>query len=296
MKIPEWIKKGRPDEASLSAMKSLLRSHGLHTVCEEAYCPNIGECFGAGTATFLIMGDICTRNCAFCGVKSGPPAALDKTEPERIAAAAKRLGLKHVVITSVTRDDLEDGGASHFVEVIKSIRSALPESAVEVLVPDFKGETNPMASVVSAKPNVVNHNVETVPQLYPMVRSKASYFRSLELLSNVRQLDPSALTKSGLMVGLGETLRQIKDVMIDLRTCGVSMLTVGQYLRPPGKGLGVRKYYTPEEFKEIEDFGYRLGFEHVASGAFVRSSFHAALPRGGSEKTPDDRTQEQRRG
>jgi len=275
MKIPEWIKRKRPDKASLSAMKSLLRSHGLHTVCEEAKCPNVGECFGKGTATFLVMGDVCTRNCSFCGVKHGKPVPLDEDEPERVAQVASHLNLKHVVLTSVSRDDLDDGGASHFVNVIKSVRSALPESTVEVLVPDFNGEKEPLRKVIRAKPDVVNHNVETVPQLYSSVRNKASYSRSLELLGQIGELDSSIVAKSGLMVGLGETARQVKDVMIDLRTCGVSVLTVGQYLRPPGKSLRVKKYYTPEEFEELEEFGYRLGFGHVASDAFVRSSFHA---------------------
>ena len=275
MKIPEWIKRKRPDEASLSPMKALLRSRGLHTVCEEAKCPNVGECFGKGTATFLIMGDVCTRNCSFCGVKHGKPAPLNMDEPERVAQAASHLGLKHVVLTSVTRDDLDDGGATHLVNVIKSVRSALPESTVEVLVPDFNGEMESLWKVVQAKPDVINHNVETVPQLYSSVRHKASYFRSMELLGQIGKLDSSIVAKSGLMVGLGETKKQVKDVMIDLRTCGVSVLTVGQYLRPPGKGLHVKKYYTPEEFEELEEFGYRLGFGHVASDAFVRSSFQA---------------------
>lgn len=275
MKIPEWIRKKRPDEASLSAMKSLLRSHGLHTVCEEARCPNVGECFGQGTATFLIMGDVCTRNCSFCGVKHGKPAPLDKGEPERIAEVASRLNLKHVVFTSVSRDDLDDGGASHFVDVINKVRSVLPESTVEVLVPDFNGSTGSLERVVQAKPDVINHNVETVPQLYSSIRHKASYSRSMELLGRIGKLDSSIVAKSGMMLGLGETTRQVKDVMIDLRTLGVSVMTIGQYLRPPGKGLRVKKYYTPEEFEHLEEFGYRLGFGHVASGAFVRSSFHA---------------------
>jgi lipoic acid synthetase len=276
MKIPDWIKEKRVDVASLTAMKSLLRNHRLHTVCEEAKCPNIGECFGAGTATFLIMGDVCTRNCLFCGVKHGKPSKLDPKEPERIAQAAADLNLKHVVITSVTRDDLKDGGSSHFVETMERVRAQNPGCTLEVLVPDFKGDKKSVVKVLEAKPDVFNHNIETVPQVYPLVRHKAVYSTSLEILSLANQYDRTTITKSGLMVGLGESIRHVKDVMIDLRACGVSVVTIGQYLRPPGKGLKVRKYYTPEEFKELEEFGYGFGFAHVSSGAFVRSSFHAS--------------------
>ncbi len=257
-------------------MKSILRNHRLHTVCEEARCPNIGDCFGTGTATFLVMGDVCTRSCSFCGVRHGKPAALDAEEPGRVARAARDLKLEHVVVTSVTRDDIRDGGAHHFAETIESIREVLPESTIEVLVPDFKGSTAALEVVLSASPDVLNHNVETVPQLYPLVRHKANYIASLELLSHARISSPSLVTKSGVMVGLGETMRHVKDVLIDLRACDVSLVTIGQYLRPPGKSLEVRKYYTPEEFKELEEFGYSFGFKHVASGTFVRSSFHAA--------------------
>jgi len=276
MKIPDWIKEKRVDAASLAAMKSLLRSHRLHTVCEEAKCPNIGECFGAGTATFLVMGDVCTRDCSFCGVRHGTPSPLDPEEPQRIARAAADLNLKHVVITSVTRDDLADGGASHFVQTIDEVRTGNPGCTVEVLVPDFRGDKKAIIRILEANPQVFNHNVETVPQLYPLVRHKAVYSASLEILSLANQFDRSIITKSGLMVGLGENMRHVKDVMIDLRACGVSALTIGQYLRPPGKGLKVRKYYTPSEFKELENFGYGFGFAHVNSGAFVRSSFHAS--------------------
>lgn len=276
MKVPDWIRKKRPGESSLAAMKSLLRSHGLHTVCEEAKCPNMGECFGNGTATFMIMGEVCTRNCSFCGVRHGTPGPLEAREPERLARAASDMKLTHVVITSVTRDDLDDGGASHFAEAVNSVRLAIRDCTVEVLVPDFGGEMKSLGKVLSARPDVLNHNVETVPRLYPLVRDKANYLGSLELLSRVDGFDSSIAAKSGLMVGLGETLRDVKDVMIDLRACGVSIMTIGQYLRPPGSGLKVKKYYTPEEFRDLEDFGYRLGFAHVASGALVRSSFHAA--------------------
>lgn len=277
MKIPDWIKEKRMDVESLAAMKSLLRRHKLHTVCEEASCPNIGECFRAGTATFLIMGDVCTRNCSFCGVRHGTPLPLDPQEPERIAHAAADLNLKHVVITSVTRDDLSDGGASHFVRAIESVRDRIPGCTVEVLVPDFRGDRKSVVKILETRPEVFNHNVETVPQLYPLVRQKAVYSTSLEILSLANQFDRTIITKSGIMVGLGETARHVKDVMIDLRACGVSVLTVGQYLRPPGKGLKVKKYYTPVEFKELEDFAYGFGFRHVSCGAFVRSSFHASL-------------------
>jgi lipoic acid synthetase len=277
VRMPDWIKAKRIDAAALVKMKSLLRSHRLHTVCEEAKCPNIGECFGAGTATFLVMGDVCTRNCSFCGVKYGTPLSLDPEEPDRIARAAQDLKLRHVVITSVTRDDLLDGGASHFVQTIEKVRMRNPGSTVEVLVPDFKGDKKAAISVLEAGPEVFNHNVETVPQVYPSVRQKAVYSASLEILSLADQFNRSIVTKSGLMVGLGETMRHVKDVMIDLRACGVSVVTIGQYLRPPGKGLKVKKYYTPDEFKELEDFGYGFGFAHVSSGAFVRSSLHASL-------------------
>jgi lipoic acid synthetase len=276
MRIPDWIKEKRVDLASLAQMKSLLRGHGLHTVCEEARCPNIGECFGAGTATFLIMGDTCTRNCSFCGVKHGVPSPLDPGEPDRVAQAAFDLKLSHVVITSVTRDDLADGGASHFVQTIDRVRMRNPGSTIEVLVPDFKGDKRAVIQILEAKPEVFNHNIETVPQIYLSVRDKAVYSTSLEVLSLANQFDKSIVTKSGLMVGLGESIRHVKDVMIDLRACGVSVITIGQYLRPPGKGLKVRRYYTPAEFKELEDFGHIFGFAHVSSGAFVRSSLHAS--------------------
>ncbi|MGC9005981.1 MAG: lipoyl synthase [Sulfurihydrogenibium sp.] len=256
-------------------IKKLLRSLNLHTVCEEANCPNIGDCFSRKTATFMIMGDVCTRNCPYCNVNHGKPNPLDPNEPENIATAVKKLGLKHVVITSVDRDDLPDGGASHFAEVIKKVRELNPNTTVEVLIPDFKGNLDALKIVVEANPDVINHNIETVKELYRKVRPQGNYERSLNIIKAVKKLNGNIVTKSGFMVGLGETKEQIVQLLIDLKESDCEVVTIGQYLQPSKNHLPVEKYYTEEEFKEFESIGYRIGFKEVFSGILVRSSFHA---------------------
>lgn len=273
---PPWLKVRFPAGERYQRIKALLRQHQLHTVCEEAHCPNIGECFNAGTATFMILGDVCTRSCRFCAVRSGrPEQEPDRLEPYRLAKAVRTLGLDYVVITSVTRDDWPDGGAAIFAECIRSIRRDNPRCRVEVLIPDFMGNWHALATVVEAGPYVLNHNIETVPRLYRRVRPRAYYERSLELLRRAKELSPSLLTKSGLMVGLGETHEEVFTVMADLRSAGVDLITIGQYLRPSWKQLPVRRYYRPEEFVPFVDKGRELGFQHVEAGPLVRSSYHA---------------------
>ena len=273
---PPWLKVRFPAGDRYQQIKGLLRGHQLHTVCEEAHCPNIGECFNAGTATFMILGDVCTRSCRFCAVRSGrPEQEPDRLEPYRLAKAVRTLGLDYVVITSVTRDDRPDGGAATFAECIRSIRGDNPRCRVEVLIPDFMGNWHALATVVQAGPYVLNHNVETVPRLYRRVRPRACCERSLELLRRAKQLAPSLLTKSGLMVGLGETHEEVFAVMADLRSAGVNLLTIGQYLRPSLKHLPVKRYYRPEEFVPFVEKGRELGFQHVEAGPLVRSSYHA---------------------
>jgi lipoic acid synthetase len=274
-RLPPWLKVRFPAGERYQHIKGLLRRQGLHTVCEEAHCPNIGECFNAGTATFMILGDVCTRNCGFCAVASGRPEGVDDREPLRLARAARLLGLDYVVITSVTRDDLPDGGAGIFAACVRAIHDDSPRCRVEVLVPDFLGDWRALAAVVDAGPFVLNHNVETVPRLYPRVRPKARYRRSLDLLAKVKELDPTMLTKSGLMVGLGESEAEVLAVMADLRAVGCDLLTIGQYLRPSQKHLPVERFYPPEEFERFVDRGRELGFGHVEAGPLVRSSYHA---------------------
>ena len=273
---PSWLKARFPAGERFSGIKSLLREHDLHTVCEEARCPNIGECFNAGTATFMILGDICTRACGFCDVTSGRPEGLDLLEPFRLAQAVERLGLDYVVITSVNRDDLEDGGAEVFAACIRAIRRRLPETQVEVLIPDFEGNWDALATVIEAQPVVLNHNTETVPRLYRRVRPKARYQRSLELIRRVKELDPEMTTKSGIMLGLGETMDEVKQVLDDLREHDCDLLTVGQYLRPSLKHLPIERFWHPDEFAEIADYAHAIGFRHAESGPLVRSSYHAA--------------------
>jgi len=256
-------------------LKKILRKHKLHTVCEEARCPNIGECFLKGTATFLIMGDICTRNCPYCDIEHGKPKPLDENEPKNLAKVVKALNLKYVVITSVTRDDLKDGGAFHFARVIEEIRNLNPNTYIEVLIPDFKYNWDALKTVVDVKPNVINHNIECVPSLYKKVRPKAKYEKSLELLEKVKSYDNRILTKSGIMVGLGENKEEIFKTMKDLKTHKCDIFTVGQYLQPSKDNLPVKKFYTDKEFKEIEKFGYSIGFKYVFSGKLVRSSYNA---------------------
>jgi lipoic acid synthetase len=270
---PEWLKRPLPEAKDLARMQGLLRARKLHTVCESALCPNLGTCFGHGTATFLIMGDVCTRSCRFCGVKTGSPCGLDVTEPEHVADAAASLGLGHVVITSVTRDDLADGGAAHYVATMRSVRERLPQATVEVLVPDFGGSESSIDLVLSEVPEVFNHNLETVPRLYGAVRPQACYERSLALLGTAAEAGGSAV-KTGLMVGVGETEAEVAEVLGDAADAGVSIVTIGQYLRPTRRSLPVSEYVRPEVFERYREVGEELGLL-VHAGPFVRSSFHA---------------------
>ena len=272
---PPWLKARFPSGERFSHIKDLLRDQSLHTVCEEARCPNIGECFNAGTATFMILGDTCTRACGFCAVDSGRPEGLDLLEPYRLAKTVQALGLDYVVITSVNRDDLDDGGASVFAACIHAVRRLRPGCEVEVLIPDFEGNADALAIVLDAEPVVLNHNIESVPRLYGRVRPKARYERSLALFRRAREIAPAVPVKSGLMVGLGETFEEVCDVLTDLRSAGVDLVTVGQYLRPTPKHLPVDRYVTPDEFDSIREAGNRLGFAHIEAGPFVRSSYHA---------------------
>ena len=272
---PDWLKVRFPAGERFGELMALLRQQELHTVCEEADCPNIGECFNAGEATFIILGDVCTRSCGFCSVTSGRPAGLDLLEPLRLARTVADLSLDYAVITSVNRDDLPDGGASVFAACIRAVRHRLPRCQVEVLTPDWQGNWDALRTVVEAKPVVYNHNVETVPRLYRSVRPKARYERSLALLRRVKEIDPAMTTKSGIMVGLGATPAEVAEVMTDLRAQGCDLLTVGQYLRPDAKHLPVVRYWHPDEYAAIRALGRRLGFRHVEAGPLVRSSYHA---------------------
>ncbi len=274
---PRWLRAGSPNTPDVARLKSILRANGLHTVCEEASCPNIGECFGHGTATFMIMGDVCTRRCPFCNVAHGRPAALDPQEPLNLAATVARMGLRFVVVTSVDRDDLRDGGAGHFVDCIEALRAHNPGIGIEILVPDFRGRMDRAIDILDrAPPDVFNHNIETVPRLYRAARPGADYSHSLELLRRFGERHPGIPTKSGLMVGLGETTQEIEETMRDLRNHGCEMLTIGQYLQPSrDHHLPVQRYVTPEEFGHFAEIGATMGFRNVASGPLVRSSYHA---------------------
>ena len=272
---PPWLKVRFPGGENYIRLKSLMRQGGLHTVCEEARCPNIGECWQAGTATFMILGDTCTRACGFCAVKTGRPGALDMLEPMRVASAVREMGVSHAVVTSVNRDDQPDGGATIFAETIRWIRRLSRETSVEVLIPDFVGNWDALATVCAAQPEILNHNTETVPRLYRRIRPKGRYERSLELLERAKALDPGTITKTGVMVGLGETRHELLQVFSDLADRGVEVLTVGQYLRPSAKHLPLVRYYTPVEFDELRDDALALGLKHVESGPLVRSSYHA---------------------
>lgn len=272
---PEWLKVPLPGSANYLDVKRLLRTHGLHTVCEEAHCPNIGECFEHRTATFMILGDICTRACRYCAVTTGRPHAIDEDEPRRVGEAVRLLGLQHAVVTSVDRDDQPDGGARIFAETIREIRRQSPGTTVEVLIPDFQGVWWALELVMEAKPDILNHNVETVPRLYRRVRPKAKYEQSLELLERAALLCPVSVTKSGVMVGLGEEWDELVETMADIRAVGTGILTLGQYLRPSLKHVPLARYYTPAEFAQLKEIGVRLGFRHVESGPLVRSSYHA---------------------
>jgi len=272
---PEWLKVRFPGGERYQHLKRLMRGGHLNTVCEDARCPNIGECWNAGTATFMILGEVCTRSCGFCAVATGRPDAIDPLEPYRLAQAVRSLGLQYVVITSVNRDELELGGAEVFAASIKTIRRHDPRIRVEVLIPDFKGSVSALQTVVDARPYVLNHNVETVPRLYRQVRPQAIYERSLELLRRAKASAPDMLTKSGMMVGLGETPDEILAVMRDLRAQGCDIVTIGQYLRPSVQHLPIDRYYDPSEYEQFRAYGRELGFLHVEAGPLVRSSYHA---------------------
>lgn len=273
MAVPEWIKHHYPKPEELKEIKSILREAHLHTVCEEAKCPNIGECFGKRTATFLILGDICTRECKFCGIKKGSPAQVDPQEPVHIAEIVKKLKLSHIVITSVTRDDLGDGGAKQFADTIKEIRELKTGTTIEVLIPIMKEKG--LQTIIGGSPEVINYNMETVKRLYPLVRPGYNYFDSLRLLGKIKKLSSLTTSKSGFMVGLGETENEIIELMKDLKTQQVDILTIGQYLRPSGNQLPVVEYITPEQFKKYEEIGHTMGFKYVVASPYVRSSYKA---------------------
>ncbi len=272
---PEWLKVRLPGGDNYHELKRLMRGLELHTVCESARCPNIGECWSHRTATFMILGNLCTRRCAFCAVPKGLPAGVDREEPERVAEAAEAMGLKYVVVTSVDRDDLKDGGATIFALTIEALRRRIPGCKVEVLIPDFRGSDEALEIVLRARPDVLNHNLETVPRLYSVARRGSRYERSLRLLARSREIAPSIATKSGLMVGLGESFEELLSVLSDLSAVGVDIVTIGQYLRPSGDQLPVARFYAPEEFAALKREGLRLGIRHVEAGPLVRSSYHA---------------------
>jgi lipoic acid synthetase len=275
LRKPDWIRVKAPGSAIYNETKAIVRENRLVTVCEEAGCPNIGECWSKKHATFMIMGDTCTRACAFCNVKTGLPEALVADEPEKVADAVARMGLSHSVITSVDRDDLDDGGAEHFAQVIRAIRRASPATTIEVLTPDFLRKDGALEKVVEARPDVFNHNLETVPSLYLRIRPGARYFHSLRLLQRVKELDPQMFTKSGIMVGLGETRDQVLQVMDDMRSADIDFITIGQYLQPSRKHAAIDRFVTPDEFKSYETIAYSKGFLMVASSPLTRSSHHA---------------------
>ena len=272
---PDWIKVRSPGNPNYLRLKRLLRDHNLHTVCEEARCPNIGECWGHNTATFLILGDTCTRGCRFCSIDKGKPVTLDPEEPRNVGLVVKNLGLKHIVVTSVDRDDLPDGGSSHFARTVFWIKSLNPGIRVEVLIPDFQGDMKALETVVRSGIDVLNHNIETVPRLYKKVRAGHIYERSLNLLKSAKEMRPELLTKSGLMLGVGESIAEVMATLNDLRVNHVDIVTLGQYLQPSSKQLVVERYVTPDEFRGLRMQAEKLGFRHVESGPLVRSSYHA---------------------
>jgi lipoic acid synthetase len=274
-RLPPWMKAKMPGGPKYLELRDLLRGSRLHTVCEEAHCPNIGECWERRSATFMILGDICTRACAYCAVTTGTPTGLDLGEPARLAETVERMDLRYAVITSVNRDDLPDGGAFIFAQCIQQVRKRLPACKVEVLIPDFCGDQDALATVMTARPDTLNHNIETVRRVFHRVRPKGDYDRSLELLARAHALTPDGVTKSGMMVGLGEAWEEIVETMRDLRAVDCDLLTIGQYLRPSDKHAPVARWYTPDEFDELRREGEALGFRHVASGPMVRSSYHA---------------------
>lgn len=275
LRRPSWIRVRAPRGESYEKLLHLMREKSLHTVCEEAGCPNIGECWASGTATFLMLGDVCTRTCGFCDVKHGRPEKLDWEEPERVAQSVKAMNLKHAVITSVNRDERRDGGAPIFAMVIRRIRELVPGCSVEVLIPDFKGSLDALQIVMNAKPEILNHNVETVPRLFKQVQPQDRYEWSEAILTSARKMEPDVLTKSGIMVGLGETNEEVKETMRDLRAWDVDILTIGQYLQPSRKHLPISRYYELEEFEDFKEYGLSIGFKWVESAPLVRSSYHA---------------------
>jgi len=272
---PSWLKVKAPGGPNYVALKHMMRDLKLHTVCEEAHCPNIGECWEHKAATFMILGDVCTRNCAYCAVAHGTPGPLDAGEPTRLADAVLQMGLKHVVITSVDRDDLPNGGAEVFAACIAEIRLRLPQTSVEVLIPDFKGNAAALGLVVAARPDILNHNLETIARLYRIARPGGRYTRALELLDRAKEMNPELLTKSGIICGLGEDWDELLTALRDLRAARVDIVTIGQYLRPSDQHLPIARWYTPDEFAELKRYGMSLGFRHVESGPLVRSSYHA---------------------
>ena len=288
---PEWLKVRLPGGENYNRLKSVMRGLDLHTVCEEARCPNVAECWGQGTATFMILGDVCTRSCGFCAVATGLPTKLDLAEPDRVARAVKAMRLQHVVITSVNRDELRDGGAFLFARTIEAVRHENPSATIEVLIPDFKGSLPALQKVLAARPEILNHNVETVPRLYKRVRPGANFRQSVELLNRGKALAPEIISKTGIMVGLGESHQEIVDVMRELVAARVEILTIGQYLQPTKKHLPVERFYHPDEFRELKQIGLAAGFRHVEAGPLVRSSYHAAnqvpgVPHSGMTEKP----------
>ena len=283
---PSWLKVKAPGGPSYLHIKKMMRELGLHTVCEEARCPNIGECWEHKAATFMILGDVCTRNCAYCAVSHGTPKAFDPAEPTRLAEAVEQMGLEHVVITSVDRDDLENGGAEAFAGCITEIKRRMPETSVEVLIPDFKGSERALRIVMDARPDILNHNLETAERLYRLARPGGRYDRALALLANARAMDPAALTKSGIILGMGEEWDEVVTCLRDLRRSDVNIVTMGQYLRPSDGHLPVVRYYTPDEFAELAEIGMKLGFTHVQSSPLTRSSYHAWEQKKAATVTP----------
>ena len=274
-RLPSWLVKKIPRTQNAFTTREILKSHKLHTVCESARCPNMWECFSRKRATFMILGNVCTRNCLFCSVKHGSPEGVDRQEPLRIADAVKKLELKHVVITSVTRDDLSDGGAGHFASVIKQLRENCPDVVIEVLTPDFKGESGSLDKILEVNPDIFNHNMETVSRLYKKIKPRADYLTSLKVLKYVKKRDPAVYTKSGIMVGLGEKIEEVENIFDDLKEHGCDILTVGQYLRPSESNLEVKEYILPEQFERFEELARLKGFKNVQAGPFVRSSYNA---------------------
>jgi lipoic acid synthetase len=274
---PEWLKVRLPTGDNYFRLKGIMRDKGLHTVCEEARCPNVAECWGQGTATFMILGDVCTRACGFCAVKTGLPEFLDQNEPQRVADAVEAMELRHAVITSVNRDELPDGGAAIFAQTIDAVRQRTPATTIEVLIPDFKGSRSSLETIVRARPEILNHNIETVPRLYKTVRPGASFAQSVELLKRAKQMTESIVSKTGIMMGLGESLDEVEEVMRELvNEARVDVFTIGQYLQPTRDHLPVERFVHPDEFRELAETGRKIGFRHVEAGPLVRSSYHAA--------------------